>query len=590
MLLSKRVWVVPFLLFLCAFFFRSFYLARVPTSITNDEFDYILAGQSIFFTGDRVPYSPALGLFTWDKGQTASGVVLAELPAFIIAPFVGLFPHSLFAAKLPYALASAATAVVLYFLSKQLFGKEKISIFVALVFALNPWSIHFGRTSFEFTFAIFFYLAGLTLLLRAQKLSAILTGVTLLTAGFLSYHGMKMLLLPLLVVAAVYRWQKLSKPLKKQFSLVLATTVVLCIGYIFSLKYQSTGGRVVELLGSDISKIERSVTEARRLSIPGRQQPLIYNKPTQFIRTAIDSYFRAFSVPMLFLYGDGIAAYSLWEHGYFYYVDLVFILAGFIGAFIYSRRAFLLLLGLVLIAPLPSVFNTTTTSYAIRSGLLFPLLIIFAGVGIYFIFEQLPKKFRFPAKVVVAGVYLLSLLQFLNLYFYRLPIFNSEAFYLSQKIMAHYINLTKESTGTPILVSLTEPQSQFLKYLFYSGVYNKENAGMINEKIKNHDYTWGNVTFDDSCTPAIEATASGRTWLYVDMLFCENNHPKDTLRISSPADSGTIVNIYNDKLCGADTKLRYPNVGLFSDLEVQSMDRLALCQTWISRYFDLENK
>lgn len=84
------------LVILLAAFFRFFLINQFPTGITNDEIDSIINAKSFFLSG-QILKAP--------KG---------ELNHVLIAPIVGPLPFSLGVARLPYALASVGTVVVLF--------------------------------------------------------------------------------------------------------------------------------------------------------------------------------------------------------------------------------------------------------------------------------------------------------------------------------------------------------------------------------------------------------------------------------------------------------------------------------------------
>lgn len=178
---------------------RTVWLNLFPIGMTHDELNYVMNARSLFWSGNNIPWT-ASALFSWE--ETNFDVVISELPAILISPWIGLTKLTMFNARLPYALVGTITILTFYFLIKRLTNIQ-IARLSALSLAVNPWSIHFNRTAFEINFAVMFYILGIYFVI-SQKRGKILLGLPFFIAGFLSYFGAKLIFIPLIVITLLY--------------------------------------------------------------------------------------------------------------------------------------------------------------------------------------------------------------------------------------------------------------------------------------------------------------------------------------------------------------------------------------------------
>lgn len=564
------------LIFCLALLLRVWWLDIFPIGLTHDEHEYIMQAKSLFYTGQGIPSAPLFGIFSW--GQQGSGNVLAELPSFLIAPIVGPFNSSQFIARLPYAFISSLMTIVVYFIFYALTKKKSLALLASLVLTLNPWSIHFGRTSFELIFAVFFYLVGIYFVVKANKWR-IFYALPFFIAGFLSYHGAKLLFFPLILLVCLWRYLQPQGINKKQLISLAALGLFIPLFYFVTIKYQPSSARVGELIFYDTATVSSAVDNERKSSIPGFQQEIFLNKANYLLQRITNTYLHTFSTDFLFVSGENRGAYSFWIHGLFYYIDFPLIILGLVGLYITTRRGWWLVISILAISPLTSALSGGEQSFVIRSGLVFPLLASLSGIGIWFLLNQF-KRYRVFAGGIVLIIYLFLVASFLNLYFARYPIYNSEGFFFSNKVLSRYIDLNlAKKEAAPIIISVVEPRILFEKFLFYSNLYTKETAWDFNQKIAQKDFSYKNIRFIDKCSQDV-ATGSA-TLIYEAKMECDKE-VQPTTRILSPADAGSLFIIKNDRLCNSDGLSRYPRVNRISELDVYKLSEDNFCRDWIS--------
>src|SRR5258708_24770677 len=79
---------------------------------------------------------------------------------YLVLPFIKILGLNELAVRLPNAILSVATVLIVYFLVKELFKKDSIALLSALFLAISPWHIHFSRGGWEANTALFLVVSG----------------------------------------------------------------------------------------------------------------------------------------------------------------------------------------------------------------------------------------------------------------------------------------------------------------------------------------------------------------------------------------------------------------------------------------------
>ena len=569
---------------------RLWWLDKFPVGITYDELEYVLDAKAIFHTGKDIS-----GLWS-PLSLTAKplGVPMAELPSLIVAPFIGPVKLSLFTARFPYAVFNVLLILFIYLISQELLKSKKIALLAALLLSINPWSFHFGRTAFDTPLAILFYLIALYVLLKTHSWK-ILLSFPFLFLGFFSYIGTKLILLPFVIISSAFHYFFIGKKISKKPYIVLLLLSVFVVSYfIFSLRYQSAGKRTNEILFFATDKAAQAVNMERRLSLPTSLTFFFSNKAVYFLRTFLSKYIGVFSTKFLFLFGEERGAYSMWTHGLFYYIDLIFIIIGILALFTINKKIWLFLISMVAIAPLPSALSVVDDSYVLRSALLYPLLIIFAAYGIYYLIKS-NRPYRQVLTIGIVMIYLFSMANYLYLYFFRYPVYGSEGFFYSDRVLSRYISLYSELPEKKIFVISPSAEGIFKEHLFHSGLYTKENVEEIADNIQKGKFKFRNVTFTNACPKEDVFKNKNNVLIYKCGFECEKEITKLielqssleekstvlTLSISNLADGGEIYRIHGDDVCSGYKLSSYPRVASIDDFQVENQDAEILCEKWI---------
>ncbi len=335
----------------------------------------------------------------------------AELPYFIIAPFLGFSDYSLWFVRFPYVLMSVLIVVVMYLIGRKLFG-ERVGGVVALLTAINPWMIVMGRTTYEMTPAILFFMLCLYSLLSARG-KWLLHVIPLSMLAFYSYIGTKIILLPFLLIVCLYAIfvQKRKQDLR-YFLIILASLSLFVLFYLSMLHTSSSVSRLNEIVTPNNPEFATRVNALRHQSVSSPLTPFFVNKYSLFGETLITKFFLDLSPSFLFLSGDSF--FGLWRQGLFYMVDFFFLLLGIVLLGRRQWQTLVFLVSLVCLSVLPDIIHSARLeTFSPHLSLLIPLFLLLIG---YAVTEGAAlirnHRIKLLAITVLCGIYLMLLVRF----------------------------------------------------------------------------------------------------------------------------------------------------------------------------------
>ncbi|MCL5438765.1 MAG: glycosyltransferase family 39 protein [Patescibacteria group bacterium] len=572
----KKIYLHIIILVILSSLLRFIFLDRTPIGISGDELDYVLNAKAVALTGKDIS-----GLWSpFSLSTPPHEVPKAELPYLFVTPFMKFLPLNLLSARLPYAFFSVLFVVLIYLIGRRLFSSSQAFI-IGLIAAINPWFIYFGRTAFDAPLAVYLYFLAFYILLKLKK-NKIFIAFPFFFFAFFSYIGTKIIYLPFLFISVFYVWNRNKKRDTKKYVLFTLLCLIPFLFFVITLSQRPAVFRISDLSSFNRPEIARAVDEERKLSIQTPLTLIFSNKLFVFFKQLVNNYLGSFSENYLFLYGENSPFISLWYHGIFYYIDSIFLLIGLCALFKKNPKIFLLFLAIILIAPIPSMASVVGISYSIRASLMFPVMVFIIGYGISYVLSFY-KSFTYKITIscFISGLYLLLLLNFLNILLFRNPIYASETFGFSGREVVKYILLAeKENKNVIFLNKPSEFIPYFFKqYLFYSDGYKITNARQISKIIKSGNYSINNFRISD-CRENIDKNS---------IIIAEPdskcatlskfNHP---LSISRLADGGTIYKIYNDDICSKYKLERYPSSISLNDLQIEKLSEKQFCETFIS--------
>jgi 4-amino-4-deoxy-L-arabinose transferase-like glycosyltransferase len=555
---------------LLATILRFIHLDTIPAAISGDELLYAITAKSVFLTGHDLSgtWNPLSAfLFQYPPGEHQ-----AELPYFIHLAFAGLFPFSLFIAKLPFALLSIGIVILLYKIAEKLFGKTAAK-FTGFIAAINPWFIVMGRTGYEGTPATFFFLLSLYMVLTTQSWKILWSLVPLFLA-FYSYIGTKLIFIPFTLIALVLAYTTNKYRFRKMYTTVFAVCVLFVIVYVLT-QTSSGGNRISELFFPSSPTVASEVDALRKSTIQSPLLSILVNKYTVYIQILTAKLFRIFSPSYLFVEGDQF--FLPVKQSFFYAIDFIFILLGSFYLFSKNKIKLFSLLLFIFIGTFPQVFHKNSGDFSGHLALMFPFIILLIGYGISSAIDALHSKHKQIALSVVLSLYIVSLIGFCVTYFYQYPLLGAGDFHM--RVLSRYLSLT-HATKSPITVYTTTSNDVLKKYLFYTDGMTKQSMPEITRiysgKMQNE---FQNIRFV-SCDNTLKSVATGSSEIYD--IKCGMNFEAPHIKISRLTDAGSIYEIFNDSLCLKYTLNPYPAGITLPDFNVEGLSTERFCKTYFN--------
>lgn len=478
---------------------RLMWLNQVPVAITHDEVFYANQARALSISGTDLSA-------TWSPlSLTSSHPLFAEWPGVVMVPGFWLFPNQPFLAyRFSYAVLGSVVPLLLAYICWQLFKKQKLSLIVFCLAAVNPWLFQVSRHGFDVLFTLVFYLAGLAVILGAKGYAK-LWAAPILAIGFFQYQGGKVLLVPLLVLTAMYlvaraRYEKGFERVSGIVSSVLLVIagIGLTIWFWLHLSSQIAATRSSDVVLFNNAFLTQEAAKAQFDVLRNPFSRVVFNKGTILIGELYNQLVRSFDLVQLFVTGEPLRnPTTVWSHGLFYAIDAILIGIGLMWVTVDRRWRIqgLFVLSLAVVGTLPQVLNSKDMWIFLRLGLTYPMLIIMAALGFYFLWKYL--KPNWFAQRLLIMMYLAGVGYFGYHYFMVAPVLATTDKYFAERVVASYAARLPENKKIEVLGD----QSRFIfeEMIFYTKSITKESLPMIQQNMAKDELSVGNLTVSTSC-------------------------------------------------------------------------------------------
>src|SRR5258708_24389479 len=466
-ILENYKWLILIVLFGAVLRFGA--LSQMPPSLNLDEISHGSNAYSILKTGHD-----EWGQFLPIANFRAYGDYPLPLNLYLTIPFEVIFGLNPLAIRLPHALLGTLTIIPVYFLTQGLIKNKKISLFAALLTAIDPWFLFPSRAVFQSNLSVFFLIAGMAAFFYCEKkkwlmpISFLFLGLTLF-----SYHSTR-IFLPIFLFALVVVFRKYKY-------LVLSA---LGVGLILLPNAAARANVVFILDQGAVNQIENL-----RNNSNSPFKKLIYNKVTYLTVKFGQNYINYFSPNFLFLKGGTQYQFSVPDKGLLYLVSSPFFYIGILFVFLEARkredRNYKLVLIWLLLAPIPAAI-TQDQSAVIRATTMLPIPEILVSIGLYEVFRRI-HKYEAMLSAIFVFISLLSLENYLNVYAKDYRINYSWSWQYGYDHIVNYskINYSKYDN---IIVSKAygEPHEYFLFFLNYDPAKYMNDLNLI----RFHQSNW----------------------------------------------------------------------------------------------------
>lgn len=416
----QTIWLI----FILALAVRLLFLGQYPQGFTADEASQGYTAYSLLKTG-----KDEWGIRWPISSFRAFADYRAPLQTYLVIPSIALFGLNEFAVRLPSAIFGSLAILAIYLLVKQLFpDRKKLPAIAALLLAISPWHIQFSRTALEANFASFLFPMGLYFLLAGAKkpgrnliLSAIFLGLNLY-----SYLAAKLFVPIFLAAYSVLNFKKISSNIKGYIS--FAVIFLIFAAPIFTDTFWGPGNvRGKDLIISNFSaesleSIKREQYYSDLNSVSPQLSRIFSNKVTFTVQQFINNYVSYLSPSFWFTEGGREITYSVFPgNGLLYLFMLPLVVYGLYALIRINHPAKKIILIWLFIGIIPAAL--TKDGYRPnRVGSLLGLWEIVAALGFWELLKLIPSKFKKISIILTSFIVTVSVISYLNLYFFTSPI------------------------------------------------------------------------------------------------------------------------------------------------------------------------
>ncbi len=397
---------------------------------------------------------------------------------YTVVPFEIVFGLNACAVRLPSALSGILAIWLTYLLVRKLSRffedspqnrnkSEQVALIAALLLAVSPWHVHISRGGYEANMALTLGLSGAYFLLawlQDRKWKYFLLSIGAFVLSMYTYYTTK-LFVPLLIML-LWSWgywmtrEKNARKFLHFAARYIILFVILCLPILYLALFSNGQARFATINIFSNPQVAKDVDVMRSPSMlsPSLTEILV-NKPYVWFRDFLQYYSDNLSPSFWFVNGDSSLRYSIGNHGMLYLIEAPFFLVGFLFMFQRNRKLWILLLGWMLLAPLPTAL--VGKAYGLRSLALLPIPMIFSAYGFVTLNEYIKTYYSYRIvrifSVIVAFILIGSVSNWLVRYAY---IYSSYGYYW-------YDGMTKDA------ISYALQQSPRYNHVFISRYYGK---------------------------------------------------------------------------------------------------------------------
>lgn len=409
-----------------AFIIRIVGLGRVPYGVNQDEAMLAMDAWALSEYGtDRYGIFMPVHFTAWKYGQ------MSVLLGYLMVPFIKIFGFQTFAVRLPMVLASTLGVALVYLITGKLFD-EKLAMVAMALTAVNPWQFMQSRWALDCNLFPHVFLLGFYLLLKGLEkrrylyLSMVCFGLTFYCYGIAIYTVPVFLF----VYAAWCLW-------KKQIALrdiIISVVIFISIALpeIITMAINMFGWSTIETPFFTMCFFPESI----------RSDDILFLNFSfgQLGRNGLSL------LKQVFLQFPDHIFNALPAFGPLYHISIPFIIIGivkftkalFVERDIARQTRYLALWGFLITGIWAGLLTKEVNIN--RINIIFYVLIILCGYGIWTVLDWLKRYRSITAKVLVAA-YGICAVAFLGSYF------TSFAEEIQTYFNVDFLEITKEANG-----------------------------------------------------------------------------------------------------------------------------------------------
>lgn len=455
------------LIILVASVLRLFGLNDHMPALYGDEIAIGYNAYSILKTGaDEFGRFMPLQFESWGDQKNPVYIYAVTIVQFFVGPTAA-------AVRFPSALAGILAVYLTYLLVKKLKMSDPVALCSAFLLAVAPWHLHISRGGYEANLALTLGLASVVAFLtwfETKKRKDLFWSVIYLVLSTYTYYTTKMFAPMLLALVWLWGWQLNEKKLYlKNFVIYWLTALILAVPVIYLALFANGQARFSAInIFQNPNTVNLVIRDRNFFENPNSLiAKVLENKYTYHFLDFITYYFDNFSGQFLFVGGDSNVRYGLANHGMLYLLDAPLIMMGIILLYKRNKKAWLLLMGWLLLSPLPTAL--VGKAYGLRSIAMLPVLQIFAGLALYeFYVWSKRSKIRLSTLILFGFLYFLSISGWLLRYMYQYPTYGRYWYDSAVKEEIEYA-LANESKYDQVILSGAYGKTS-IYYAYYMGI------------------------------------------------------------------------------------------------------------------------
>jgi 4-amino-4-deoxy-L-arabinose transferase-like glycosyltransferase len=341
----------------------------------------------------------------------------APLYIYLMVPAIKLLGLNEFSVRFWPSFLGSLSVILVYFATRILTKKKSIALLTALLLAISPWHLQFTRAGADVAISNFFVtlgVLGFLLGLNGKRWGFILA-FTGFAASVYSYFGER-LFAPLIFVFMLILFRKEIIARRKDFVRGILVGIIFIIPIIPSL---ISGGHQEKIFKTTVFGYNRPVEYVEQIRSEEPSRIFYYLFHTGAFENSlgvVNRYLNHFSPSFLFL--EGVAKdprQFIYGMGLLYLIDLPFILFGFYRLLKTKNKYTIVILGWLLLGPVPAAITRDLASGRRSLNMLMPLLII-ASIGYVTLYEKWKRVGSKTAQVVTGLMFLAVFTYFISFY------------------------------------------------------------------------------------------------------------------------------------------------------------------------------
>jgi 4-amino-4-deoxy-L-arabinose transferase-like glycosyltransferase len=471
-----------------AFFLRFHKVTQIPPSLNWDETSIAYNAYSILKTG-KDEWGKAFPIHFKSYGEYK-----LPMQIYFSIPGIAVFGLNEVGVRITPVVYGTLTVLLVYFLAYEVFRKKSIGLIASFLMAISVWHIQLTRASFESSFALFWLVLGVWLMLRGFRAPKwwILSAIAF-AASVYTYNSARVFT-PLFLTACLVIFRKRILKYRKTIALSGLLFIVLLIPLVpFVVSGEGSARYKLVSITNDPGLIPRINERRGSSNLPDPLPRLIHNRVTYVSYYFARNYISHFSPNFLFISGAPHKQHHVQNMGQLYLFQAPFLILGLYLLFRKKQKYRWLIITWMLIAYIPVSTTQDSIPHALRTLISSPTYQLITAFGIFYFYTISKKKFKPRINVLlwlfIIGIALVNFSSYLYEYYHLYPKQYSRDWQYGYRQVLGYVKENKQKYDLIVFSRhYGEPHMFTLFFLGYDPFQYQNNPSL--ERFESHDWVW----------------------------------------------------------------------------------------------------